>query len=308
VVSGRPQNFASSRDLLSRKVRPKSTVLRDLATLRAMRLAVLSDIHSNLAALRAVAADIAAHAPDAVVVAGDFINRGPHPRGVRDFLGERGWPLLRGNHEEYVIAQCAPLPDGDALLHALWQPARWTAEQLDWDGDSLARLPLMLELHAPDGSPVHIWHGTAQRNNEGIFPNTPDDALPALTGHHETLPLFVCGHTHVSLVRRLGAMLVVNSGAAGLPFDGDPRACYALLDWNQGWRAEIRRIEYDREEALRTFDSEGFVRDGGPIASIVRREVETARPQLGSFIRHFADAVRADEITLDAAVAAYLYR
>lgn len=273
-----------------------------------MRLAVLSDIHSNFEALRAVALDIDAQSPDAIVVAGDFVNRGPQPRAVQNFLGERGWPLVRGNHEDYVIAQCARSEDGDELLHALWQPARWTAEQLDWNGEALQALPLMLQLRAPDDSAIHIWHGTAQRNNEGIFPHTPDEALPTLTGGDATLPLFVCGHTHVALVRKSRNTLVVNAGAAGLPFDGDPRACYALLDWDGAWRAQIRRIEYDRDATLRSFESDGFARGGGAIADIVRREVETARPHLGSFIRLYADAVRNQEISLDAAVAQYLVR
>lgn len=277
-----------------------------LATLAIMRLAVLSDVHSNLVALRAVATDIASQAPDAVVVAGDFINRGPQPAEVWDFLHERAWPLLRGNHEDYVIAQCAELEDGDELLHALWQPARWTAEKLDWQGAALQALPLQLEMITPDGSEIRILHGTARRNNEGIFPNTPDEALPALMGAHPAL--FVCGHTHVSLVRRFEETLVVNSGAAGLPFDGDPRACYALLHWDKAWRAEIRRVEYDRAATLHAFESGGFCSGGGPIARIVRREIETARPHLGSFVRRYADAVRDGEISLDAAVKAYLQR
>ena len=72
-----------------------------------MKLAVIADVHSNWRALQAVAADIERWQADRVVVAGDVINRGPRPVECLDFVlkmqRERGWRLVLGNHEEYVI-------------------------------------------------------------------------------------------------------------------------------------------------------------------------------------------------------------
>src|SRR3954464_7315918 len=72
------------------------------------RLAVLSDIHGNFAALQAVADHIDQWKPDAVVVAGDIVNRGPRSRDCLTFVLERaaraGWQIIRGNHEEYVLS------------------------------------------------------------------------------------------------------------------------------------------------------------------------------------------------------------
>ena len=272
-----------------------------------MRLAVLSDIHSNAEASKAVAADIDACAPDVVVVAGDFLNRGAQPRAVLEILGERGWPLVRGNHEDYVLGQCVDLDDGDPLLHALWQPARWTAEQIGKPRAWLQSLPMSHVLEV-DGARVEIWHGTARANNEGIFPRTPDAALPELLapGGGIAPQVFCCGHTHQPLVRTFRNTLVVNAGAAGLPFDGDARGSWALLDFEEGAaHAEIRRVPYDIEAALRSFD-DGFLRGGGPLARVIRREVETARPHLGPWVSRYADAVRADAISLEDAVEAYL--
>ncbi|HEX8551207.1 MAG TPA: metallophosphoesterase family protein [Abditibacteriaceae bacterium] len=270
-----------------------------------MRLAVLSDIHSNFVALEAVALDIAAQSPDAIVVAGDFLNRGPQPRAVWEFLRERGWPLLRGNHEDYVVAQCVELDEGDDFSHALWQPARWTAEQLGRPRAALEQLPLSLSL-----GEIQIWHGTVQRNNDGVFPNTPDAAiLERIAPEGEAAPpLFCCGHTHQPLVRRFEKTLIVNAGAAGLPFDGDARGSWALLDWNEDEaHAEIRRVEYDRDASYRAFEDDGFLRDGGPLARVIRREIETARPHLGPFVNRYADAVRAGTMALDEAVNRYLH-
>ena len=79
-----------------------------------MQIAVLADIHGNLPALKAVAAEIDRLSPDLVVVAGDFQNRGPNPREVTEFVAQSGWTLLRGNHEDYVTpALRFRLPDGN---------------------------------------------------------------------------------------------------------------------------------------------------------------------------------------------------
>ena len=76
-----------------------------------MKLAVIADIHANLPALRAVLDHVDAWQPDAVVVAGDIVNRGLGAECLRLVLERQrlaGWRLVLGNHEEYVIAQSRP--------------------------------------------------------------------------------------------------------------------------------------------------------------------------------------------------------
>ena len=70
------------------------------------RVAVISDIHANLVALRAVLADLDAHDAGEIVVTGDAIGFGPNPAEVVDLLRERGARMIRGNHEkDYVAAE-----------------------------------------------------------------------------------------------------------------------------------------------------------------------------------------------------------
>src|SRR4028118_421579 len=106
-----------------------------------MRLAVISDIHNNLAALEAVLDDLRTISPDNVVIAGDFLNRGPQPREVLELVRSLGWLLLRGNHEDYVLAQCGHYAEDDPLANPIWQPARWTAPQIRQCADEIAALP-----------------------------------------------------------------------------------------------------------------------------------------------------------------------
>jgi putative phosphoesterase len=270
-----------------------------------MRLAVISDIHSNFSALEAVIIDLQAQSPDIIVVAGDFINRGPQPRQVWEALCETGWPILRGNHEDYVIAQYEEFGPEHPLANPLWQPARWTSQQLGPIGAELEALPLSLELEAPDGSAVTILHGTARRNNEGIFAQTPDEDMPELIGENPA-PLFCCGHTHAPLIRHYGQTLIVNCGSVGLPFNGDPRAQYALIDWRENvWHPAIHTVPYDRTKIREAFEAD-FFQGGGPLTRVIWHEVETARPHLGRWIRDWADPVREGRTTIDHAVTEYL--
>ena len=74
-----------------------------------MKVAVLADIHGNINALETVAEHIEGWGADAVVVAGDVINRGPLPLACLTFVQQRqhsdGWLVVRGNHEDYVLDQ-----------------------------------------------------------------------------------------------------------------------------------------------------------------------------------------------------------
>ncbi len=188
-----------------------------------MKLAVLADVHSNWRALQAVADHLERWQPDRVVVAGDVINRGPRPVECLDFVlrmqRERGWSLVLGNHEEYVIHHAHPREPIAGPWVQIWGSSRWTYEKLDGNVSALEALPLQQSWIMPDGSEARVVHASMRGTRDGIFPKTPDDQL-----RKQIAPppkLFVVGHTHVPLVRTLGETLVVNVGSAGLPFDLD---------------------------------------------------------------------------------------
>src|SRR5215212_6898324 len=105
------------------------------------KLAVLSDIHGNFAALQAVADHIDRWQPDAVVVAGDIVNRGPRSRDCLRFIlaqvAESGWQIIRGNHEEYVLRVAREPGRGLGMDGAVRKNVAWTAQQL---GDELAAI------------------------------------------------------------------------------------------------------------------------------------------------------------------------
>ena len=79
-----------------------------------------------------------------------------------------------------------------------------------------------------------------------------------------------------------------------MPFDGDPRAAYAMIEWkNHHWHAEIHRIDYDRAAAERDFEQSGFLRSGGGFAPIIHREFQRARPLCSRWHRDYEEIVAA---------------
>lgn len=227
-----------------------------------MRLAVLSDIHANLAALDAVRLDLPV--VDEIWVLGDIVGYGPQPNEVIVALQEMGARSVLGNHDAAAIGTIDSSwfnPDAARAIH-------WTAEVIDENARAyMAALPEVRtegDLTAVHGSPRDpMWEyitGTAVATAN----------LPAF----ETA---VClhGHTHVPVVFRADDGLVtavpsmpgdpvsirlgrslVNPGSVGQPRDGNPAASYLVLD-TEADEVEFRRASYDidaTQRAMRAVD------------------------------------------------------
>src|SRR5919109_5091841 len=211
-----------------------------------MRLAIISDIHGNLTALEAVVADIDRQSPDLVLHGGDLALIGPRPAEVIDRLRELEWPGVLGNTDQALFdasvqdeqERRAPgLVDWLRVLFGSltpWARERIGGERAGW----LRALPTetrrdaLLLLHAAPGD---LWRAP--------MPDASDSELLDTYGGLDA-DIVVYGHIHRPYVRSLPAVRVANSGSVGLPYDGDPRASYLLLEDGV---PSIRRGDYDNE-------------------------------------------------------------
>jgi len=213
-----------------------------------VRTAVVSDIHANLTALEAIIADLQSVGADLVVHGGDLMGGGTRPTEVIDRIRDLGWPGVFGNTDEVnwnpgLVAAKLPGDRFQSMREALLTytiPSTVAAigeERLEW----LRALPLRWSAH--DLTVVHAGLADAWK----IVPaGATDEELTRAFGEAGTSRV-VYGHVHVPYVRRLPQLTVINSGAASLAFDGDPRASYAVID---GDRVEIRRVAYDVEKEI----------------------------------------------------------
>jgi putative phosphoesterase len=225
-----------------------------------MRIAVLSDIHANLDALQAVWQDIEQQKPDAVYCLGDLVGYGAYPNEVIAFLQERQVPTVLGNYDEGVgfdlsECGCAYTRPEDRLRGD--QSLRWTQAKTGAEAKTyLQTLPLQIRLE--DRSPkLLLVHGSPRKVNEYIFEDRPVatfERIARLAG----ADVLLFGHTHLPYQKRVGATLFVNDGSVGKPKDGDPRACYALLELGRRTRVEFRRVVYDVEAAVRAVETSGL--------------------------------------------------
>ena len=273
-----------------------------------MRVALLADVHGNLAAFEAVLEFLRGWRPDHTIMAGDVLNRGPRPAEclARTLEGKAaGWLVLRGNHEDYVLRESRPPADRPDWERKLCRHTAWTLERIPGALDELAAWPESIDLPGPDDTRLRFWHASRAGNRAGLYAQmTPRE----LDERVETdCDVFGVGHTHVPFIRRHGRALVVNAGAVGMPFDRDPRASIALLEHRDGaWQVQIERIAYDRARTERDFHASGYLADGGPVTPLIFHEFQHARPMLGEWHRLFEHLVREERVTIEDSVAEML--
>jgi predicted phosphodiesterase len=221
-----------------------------------MRIAVISDIHGNLTALEAVLADLRETSPDLIPHGGDLADSGSSPLEVLDRIRDLGWRGVMGNTDEMLVRPEAleEFASKSKAPAGLWTAVREIAaatrsalgdERLAW----LRGLPMAIEEFAPGFALIHARPGDCWLAPAADASDAEIEEIYGPLGE----PIVAYGHTHIPSIRRLGASggslsALINTGSVGLPYDGDPRAFYLLLD---GKMPTIRRVEYDVEKELR---------------------------------------------------------
>jgi len=230
-----------------------------------MRLLVLSDIHSNLAAFEAVLAHAGQF--DKIWCLGDLVGYGPQPNECIERLKALPHICVAGNHDWAAINRL----DVSAFNPDALRACLWTREQLipsNWEFiESLPERLVEDSFSIVHGSPRHpIWE----------YITHPFVAAANFAHFDTTYCLF--GHTHVPVIyaftgsprtcdaltlpldkpRPIGeGRLLINPGGVGQPRDGDPRASYVILDMEKN-TIEYRRVAYPVEETQRLMFSAGL--------------------------------------------------
>jgi predicted phosphodiesterase len=231
-----------------------------------MRIALIADIHGNLAALEAVLADLAHESPDQIVCLGDVAATGPQPREVLNRMRALGGPVVQGNTDAFLLGRQSS-PDDDEATRRFDEIDRWCAAQLA--PEDLAYLRTFrptVELPLGDGTRLLCYHGSPRSYDDVISATTPEAELaPMLAGARATV--MAGGHWHFQMLRRFEDVILLNPGSVGLAYDilpdgarrVPPRAEYALITAEDG-RMEIdfRRVPYDRDATRREIFARGL--------------------------------------------------
>jgi diadenosine tetraphosphatase ApaH/serine/threonine PP2A family protein phosphatase len=228
-----------------------------------VRLAILSDIHSNLPALEAVLDEIADAELDDAWCLGDVVGYGAEPDACTEMVAERCSLSLVGNHDLAVLDEL----DISSFSPAAAAAVRWTREVATPE-----TLDFLRGLEPADvDHDVALYHASP-RDPVWEYVLWPDQAAECIRVQHARVSLI--GHSHVALffavpedgaaadhTEARGAQAgagtrlelergrwLINPGSVGQPRDGDPRAAWLELD-TEGWTATYHRVAYDIDRA-----------------------------------------------------------
>lgn len=226
-----------------------------------MKFAVLSDIHGNMFALRAVLADIEKQNVDRILCLGDLAMAGPEPNKTVDFVRTQDWTVIQGNTDEMIAHFSEEVfekvkADAPIMANALRCDVKELSEA---NIEYLKNLPINKCLDV-DGVKILLVHGSPRRNNENVFPNMEMKEIEQIFQEVDA-DLVFCGHTHMPCGYQTESKItVVNDGSVGRPFTENPDACYVLAEIINGEVfIEHRMIDYDRVSAKETLEKRDFV-------------------------------------------------
>lgn len=222
-----------------------------------MKIAVISDIHSNIYALDSVLADIETKGVDMTVCTGDLVGYGTRPNEVIETLKKNKILTIMGNYDDAIgnlkiVCGCDYPDPKDAekaglSMHFTGQTT--TKENKEY----LKNLPKEL-IFTFDNKTIRFVHGSTRLINEYLKENSKeaDEVMSELVEN-----ILVCGHTHIPYAKHYGEKLLINAGSVGKPKTGNPNANYVIIDiknedeiskTTSSVEAEIIEVEYDFEK------------------------------------------------------------
>jgi len=234
-----------------------------------MRYALISDIHANLPALRAVLNDIAKRKIDAIYHLGDLTGYAPWPNETVELLQERGIPGISGNYDSTVATgyeHCGcrsenPEQEARARVSYEWTRAHVSAETKEY----LASLPFRMDVRPLGGHvagpTITLIHGNQTLNTVYVTEDRPDEFLSKMAADlgARANDAICFGHTHKPWHRVVEGINFINTGSVGRPKDGNWRACYVILSAGEvQMSVEFKRVEYEVKEAVAASNAAGL--------------------------------------------------
>lgn len=228
-----------------------------------MRIAVISDIHSNIYALDKAIEDIQTRNVDMIVCTGDLVGYGTRPNEVIHKIKEEKILTIMGNYDEAIgnfkiICGCDYLDPKDAEKAGL--SMHFTGQETTQENKAYLRnLPKEAMLTFNDKT-IRFVHGSTRVINEYLKENSKeaDEVMNELVED-----ILVCGHTHIPYAKYYGEKLLVNAGSIGKPKTNRPDANYVIIDiknsdeltkTSSSVEVEIIEVPYDYEKMAKEIE------------------------------------------------------
>ena len=239
-----------------------------------MKLAIVSDLHSNMEAVDAVFAHMRSLGVEAMCCLGDVVGYGPDPAHCADLIRGHADFTVMGNHDEALFHGAEDFnPHARTAIdwtRAQLRPRWWSSSETKGRWRWLRELPLEHRIGR-----FHFVHGSTRDPVREYVLSTDGFLNPSkLRGIFESFEgVTLCGHTHhpgvhtedlgflglegageLTIELPQGEKRIVNVGSVGQPRDGDNRACYAVLTEDSlTWH----RVPYDYRATMDKILAEG---------------------------------------------------
>ena len=220
-----------------------------------MRIATISDIHSNLYALNEVLADIEKRNVDMVVCTGDLVGYATRPNEVIETLRKNKVLTIMGNYDEAIgnfkiICGCDYPDPKDAEKASL--SMKFTSEETTDENKAYLRNLPKEAVISFNNKTIRFVHGSTRLINEYLKENSKE-ANEVMNNLDEDI--LVCGHTHIPYVKYYGKKLLVNAGSVGKSKTGSPNANYVIIDIIDSIvEVEIIEVFYDFEKVAKEIE------------------------------------------------------
>lgn len=204
-----------------------------------MRIGLISDIHGNFEALKAVLSELDRMQITEIYCLGDIAGYYTQVNACCDELRAREIPCVMGNHDFYLVSggYCTRSKSVNDCIE--YQRKVITEENLAW----LKNLPVFRQI-----GPVNMVHG-GWSNPVDEYVEPTEDYFSQIKGD-----VFVSGHTHIQSVHQFGSKKYCNPGSVGQPRDNDPRAAFAVYDGD----FTLCRVEYNLQNVFDLMEKAGF--------------------------------------------------
>lgn len=214
-----------------------------------MKIAFISDIHSNLEALNEVLEDIKNKKIDKTYCLGDLVGYGPNPNEVIEMIKKENIETIMGNYDDAVAYDktscgCTYNPGKETIIGD--ESLNWTIKNTKTNNKLfLKKLPKKLELEI-EGLKLLLVHGSPLNNLlEYVKPNTPVERLKEIVNSTKS-DIILNGHTHLPMIKYVFGKVIFNAGSVGRPKDMNPKTGYLILNIiNNTFSYDFVRINYD---------------------------------------------------------------
>lgn len=223
-----------------------------------MRYGIITDIHNNVSALRAVLKQLNQMNCDSIICCGDIIGIGPNPEEtVQELLRVPRLVAVRGNHEKYLLeGMPTEYPNEENMSPAEMEHHKWEHGLLSKGSVAFLRsLPKRIDL-CSEGLRISVLHFCMDGNGRYLKSKrnpTEDDLMTMFADVKSDIILY--GHDHTRNICK-GDKLYINAGSLGCPAKDHNIARAAVLNLEHGkTTVDLIDVTYDVEEVIRQIDA-----------------------------------------------------